>query len=63
MCGCGCSPLHHREGYLEEHQCCCVRGFLTKAEKAERLKSYAEDLRKELAAVEEHIRELGTEGK
>jgi prefoldin subunit 5 len=31
---------------------------LTKAEKVERLKSYAEELRKELSAVEEHINEL-----
>jgi len=50
-------------------ECCCGppyrerehkhgRRFLTKAEKVEKLKSYAEELKKELAAVEEHIKEL-----
>ena len=34
------------------------RRFFTKAEKAEKLKSYAEELRKELTAVEEHIKGL-----
>jgi len=42
---------HHREGYHH-------RRFFTKAEQLEELKKYAEDLRKELAAVEEHIKEL-----
>ena len=32
--------------------------FLTKAERVEKLRSYAEELKKELAAVEEHIKEL-----
>jgi len=49
-CGCG---LHHRE---EENG--FGRRFLTKAERLEKLKKYAEELRKELAAVEEHIKEL-----
>jgi len=49
---CGCGPHHHLEGHGHG------RRFLTKAEKAERLKSYAEDLRKELTAVEERIKEL-----
>jgi hypothetical protein len=40
----------HEQGYR--------RRFLTKAEKTERLKKYAEELRKELTAVEEHIKEL-----
>jgi hypothetical protein len=31
---------------------------MTKTERAEKLKSYAEGLKKELAAVEEHLREL-----
>ena len=50
-------------------ECCCGRPshgrghrqgqrFLTKAEKTEKLKSYAEELKKELTAVEEHIEEL-----
>ena len=50
-------------------ECCCgppYRGrehgygkrFLTKAEKTEKLKNYAEELKKELTAVEEHIKEL-----
>lgn len=54
-CGCGCGPHHHGDEREEGH----VRGrrFLTKAEKTEKLKSYAEELRKELTAVEEHIKE------
>ena len=47
---CGCSMHEHEQGYR--------RRFLTKAEKTEKLKSYAEELRKELTAVEEHIKEL-----
>jgi hypothetical protein len=50
-------------------ECCCGshgneqghdhrRRFLTKAEKAKKLKNYAEELKKELAAVEENIKEL-----
>ncbi len=34
------------------------RHFITKAEKMERLKEYAEQLKKELQGVEEKIREL-----
>jgi len=34
------------------------RHFITKAEKLERLKEYAEQLRKEIQGVEEKIREL-----
>jgi len=49
---CGCGPHHHLEGHV------MGRRFLTKAEKTERLKSYAEELRKELAAVEERVKEL-----
>jgi hypothetical protein len=33
---------------------------LTKEERVEKLKSYAEELKKELAAVEEHIKELSS---
>ena len=53
-CDCGCGPGHHGEGHERGHG----RRFLTKAEKAERLKSYVEELRNELAAVEEQIKEL-----
>ena len=53
MCkGCGCGPYHHVEG------CVIWRRFLTKAEKAEKLKSYVEELKRELVAVEERIKEL-----
>ncbi len=57
-CHCGCGPRHHGEGHEEGHERGHDRRFLTKAEKAEKLNSYAEELRKELAAVEEHIKEL-----
>ncbi len=59
-CGCGCGRHYHEEGQEEEHGLIQVRRFLTKAEKVEKLKDYAEELRKELAAVEEHIAELGS---
>jgi hypothetical protein len=49
---CCCGPPRHKRGHGNG------RRFLTNAEKAEKLKSYAEELRKELTAVEEHIREL-----
>ena len=50
-------------------ECCCglycyeegrghCRRFLTKEEKIEKLKSYEEELKKELIAVQEHINEL-----
>ena len=48
-CGCGChdeSHGHHK------------RRFLTKEEKIEKLQKYAEELEKELAAVQEHLKEL-----
>jgi len=60
MCGCGCrcSSGHQKRG----HEMGCGHGhgrrFLTKEEQAEKLKNYAEELRKELAAVEERIKEL-----
>jgi len=47
-CGCG---THHSEGRLR-------RQFLTRTERIEKLKSYADELRRELAAVEERIKEL-----
>ena len=60
-CGCG---LHHRrhEGYcgcgMHENGHGYRRRFFTKAEKVERLKSYAEGLKNELKAVEEKIKEM-----
>jgi hypothetical protein len=56
-CRCGCEQHRHEEGQ-EEYELSRARHFLTKAEKVEKLKNYAEGLRKELAAVEEHITEL-----
>ena len=53
-CHCGCGSNHHEE----EHGLGHGRRFLTKAEKVEKLKSYAEELKKELGAVEENIKEL-----
>jgi len=49
---CGCGMHGHGQGYR--------RRFLTKAEKTEKLKNYAEELKKELKAVEEKIKELQT---
>jgi len=51
---CGCGLLHH----LEPHRHPYGRRFLTKGEKIEQLESYAEELKKELAAVQEQIKEL-----
>lgn len=53
-CRCRCGPGHHKK----EHGHGYRRRFLTKEEKAEKLKKYAEELKKELAAVEERIKEL-----
>jgi hypothetical protein len=47
---CGCGMHGHEQGYR--------RRFLTKAEKIEKLKNYAEELKKELKAVEEKITEM-----
>jgi hypothetical protein len=60
-CGCG---MHHRRH--EDHCGCGMHGdehgyrrrFFTKAEKLEKLKSYAEELTNELKAVEEKIKEM-----
>jgi hypothetical protein len=47
-----------------ETECCCTRGHrshrrhLTKAEQKERLQQYADDLAKELQAVNERIEAL-----
>lgn len=47
-CGCG---MHRSEGHIK-------RRFLARTERIEKLKSYAEELRKELTAVEKRIKEL-----
>jgi hypothetical protein len=47
-CGCGM----HREGHGYR------RRFFTKAEKLEKLKGYAEELKNELKGVEEKIKEM-----
>ena len=60
---CGCGGHHRRH---EDHCGCGMHGeehgyrrrFLTKAEKMGKLKSYAEELKNELKAVEEKIKEM-----
>jgi len=47
---CACGMHGHEQGYR--------RRFLTKAEKTEKLKNYAEELKRELKAVEEKIKEM-----
>jgi len=54
---CGCGPYPNMGG-CEGHRHLRRRRFLTKAEKIERLKSYAEELKREFAAVEERINEM-----
>jgi len=60
-CGCG---MHHSR---HEYYCGCGmhgdehgyrRRFFTRAERLEKLKSYAEELKNELKAVEEKIEEM-----
>ncbi len=51
-CGCAAPPHPH----LHRHP--SHRHFLSEEERAEGLESYAEELKKELAAVEERIKEL-----
>jgi hypothetical protein len=53
-CSCSCGQHDREERHYHKRQ------FLTKAEKIEKLKSYAEDLKKELQAVQEHIKELSS---
>jgi hypothetical protein len=57
-CHCSCRYHHPEEGQKEAYEQSPVRRFLTREEKVEKLKGYAEELRKELAGVEEHIKEL-----
>ena len=53
MCGeCNCEPS--MGCYAQPHG----RHFLTKEEKVEQMENYAEELKKELVAVEERIKEL-----
>jgi hypothetical protein len=60
---CGCGGHHRRH---EDHCGCGMHGeehdyrrrFLTNAEKMEKLKSYADELKNELKAVEEKIKEM-----
>jgi len=60
---CGCR-MHYRRD--EDHCGCGIHGdghgyrrrFFTKAEKVEMLKSYMEELKNELKAVEEKIKEM-----
>jgi hypothetical protein len=63
-CGCG---MHHRR---HEDYCGCGmhgdghgyrRRFFTKAERVEKLKDYAEELKNELKGVEEKIKEMQTQ--
>jgi len=59
---CCCGQPHHEWKHKHGHgnRYGHRRRFFTKAEKVEKLKSYAEELKKELKAVEEHIQELQT---
>jgi hypothetical protein len=53
MCGeHGCEPAMCCHGH--QH----VRRFLTKEEKIKQLENYADELKKEIAAVNDHIKEL-----
>jgi predicted transcriptional regulator len=59
---------HSVEEYRGHDQCCCrknhhgfgqfPRRFLTKEEKIKKLEGYAQELKNELAAVQERIKEL-----
>jgi hypothetical protein len=51
MCQCCCGGEHHHHGY---------RGgrFFTREERVKDLEEYADEVKKELAAVEEQIKEL-----
>ena len=58
MCRDGCCRSHHGDPHGRGQGYRYRRRFLTEAEKAARLKNYATELKKELTAVEEHIKEL-----
>jgi len=57
-CCCGQPYREWKHGYGHGHGFGHRRRFFTKAEKVEKLKNYAEELKKELIAVEEHIKKL-----
>lgn len=48
-CGCGCEHRHYHKGF---------RRFLTKEEHIRELEEYIEELKKEINAVEAHLKEL-----
>lgn len=55
--GCGCSD---ESGHRAVASCCCgpTRHFISKAERREGLEKYIDQLKKELAGVEEHLQDL-----
>jgi len=60
---CGCRAHHREHGDycgcgMHEYWYGYRRRFLTKAEKIKKLKNYVEELREELKAVEEKIKEM-----
>ena len=58
MCRDSCCGSHHGEPCGRGQAYRYRRRFLTEAEKASILKNYATELKKELTAVEERIKEL-----
>jgi hypothetical protein len=62
-CRCGCGSHYHEEGKEEKYELNQARRFLTREERVEKLKNYAEELGNELAGVEEHIKELESQAK
>ena len=53
MCSeCGCGSHHDTKGHMRR------RRFLSNTEKVEKLNKYADELKKELTAVEERVIEL-----
>jgi hypothetical protein len=50
-CGCRCGGHHDHQGYRG-------RRFFTRDERVKDLEEYADELKKELAAVEEQIKDL-----
>jgi hypothetical protein len=49
--GCCCRGGHHGHGHFQ-------RRFMTKTEKIEKLEKYAQDMKNELTAVQERLKEL-----
>jgi hypothetical protein len=56
----GESSSPYRERYPFRTRICPIKGYFRYIDSIWKLKSYAEELKKELAAVEEHIKELGS---